>query len=269
MAKTCFVIISNRIDDSFSELVNGLRAFCNPADIAWYNSGSRQPAPSGVIEVSPSRPLKYAKITPAFFDVFEWAGGQDYDYVVNVETDMAFIKPGFLSFVEDQMADIDYLAPGLRHRTPTMTQWRPYRSLQAERAELLSILGMSYTNRCFNPGQVFSRRYISALLSSDVYPDIRGFVERNQWPERSYTLQEVILPTLADRLGLAARSYPREMAVFNRYRPYQGPYDLELSRGNSDAYFLHPVRRGADDPVRVFATEQMEHAGLALRGTSS
>lgn len=258
VAKICFVVISDTVDDSFSDLTRGLRAFCPTADIAWYNSGRRRPALSGVIEIPRSRPLKYAKITPAFFDVLEWAGEQDYDQVINVETDMAFIKPGFLGFIEEQMKSVDYLAPRLRYRTPEVTQWRPYRSLQGELPELLSILDMPYTNRCFNPGQVFSRRYISKLLSSEIYPEIRGFVERNQGPGRSYTLQEVILPTLADRLDLSSGTYPNEMAVFNRYRPYQGPYDLELARDNPSAYFLHPVRRSGEDAVRAFARRQVE-----------
>lgn len=253
MAKTCFVVVNDQVDNSFSDLVRGIRTFCPEADIAWYYSGPRRRELDGLITVPRARPLKYAKITPAFFDVLEWAAEQDYDHIVNVETDMTFIRPGFLRFVEGQMQDVDYLAPRLRRRTPAVSQWPAYRSLRSELPELLSLLGMTYTNRCFNPGQVFSRRYASAVVSSDIYPALRGFVERNQRPGRSNTLQELILPTLADRFELSSRTYPDDLAVFNRYRPFQGTHDLALARDHPDAYFLHPVRREDDDPVRVFS----------------
>jgi hypothetical protein len=247
---TCFVAISDTVDDTFEDLVLSLRAFCPGADIAWYNSGPQRETPFGLRRVSPSRPLKYMKITPAFFDIFEWAREQDYDRIVNVETDLAFIKPGFLEFIERQMSDIDYLAPGLRRRIPRISLWPAHRTLAGERQELAAILGMDYVNRCFSPAQVFGRRYISAVLSSENYPELRSFLERNQHPQRSWTLQELLLPSLADSVGVASRSYPAHMAPFNRYRPHHAPLDLDLAQAVSDAYFIHPIRRDSGDPVR-------------------
>ncbi|MET7575513.1 hypothetical protein ABZT04_44790 [Streptomyces sp. NPDC005492] len=247
---TCFVIISDTVDDAFEDLVLSLRAFCPGADIAWYNSGPQRETPFGLRRVSPGRPLKYMKITPAFFDVLEWAHREDYDHIVNVETDLAFIKPGFLDFIGHQMEAADYLAPGLRRGIPQVSLWPAYRTLAGERQELTEILGMEYLNRCFSPAQVLGRGYISAVLSSDNYPRLRAFVERNQHPQRSWTLQELLLPSLADSVGVMARSYPAHMARFNRYRPHQAPIDLKIAESAADAYFLHPVRREREDPVR-------------------
>ncbi len=259
--KSCFVIISDRIDDCFQDLLSGLRTFCPSVDVAWYNSGRRQPAPPGVIAIPHSRPLKYAKITPSLFDMLEWAADQDYAWVMNVESDMAFIKPGFEKFVEEQLKDVDYIAPGFRTHIPDISEWPAYRSLRAELPELLTILGMSHTNRCFNPGQVFSHTYFRTLTSSEIYADIRAFVERNQRPDRSFTLQELILPTLVDRFGLSARPYPDDVAIFNRYRPYLSAYDIELAERHPDAYFIHPVRREVQDPVRSFVKKLALSAG--------
>lgn len=249
--RICFVILSNHLDDSFHELIRALRTFCPDSDIAWYNSGRRESPPPGIRKIPTSRPLKYAKIAPALFDMLEWTGQHDYDCMVNVETDLAIIKPGFEQFIEEQMTEVDYLAHGFRRRTPTISMWPAYRGIQSELSTLLSILGMNYTNRCFNPAQAFSRKYISTLLSSDIYPNLRAFTERNQRPELSYVLEELILPTLADRFELSARPYPADVAIFNRYRPYHGPDDLALALRNPAAYFIHPVRRDPDDPVRA------------------
>ncbi|GAA2205003.1 hypothetical protein GCM10009850_006530 [Nonomuraea monospora] len=200
---------------------------------------------------------------PAYFDIFEWAAGQDYDHVITVETDMVFIKPGFTRFIAEQMKDADYLAPGLRRNIPASSQWPAYLSLKPELPELLSILGMTHTNRSFSPGQVFGRDYLRAVVTSDIYPALRGFVERNQRAGHSYSLQELLLPTLADRFGLTARSYPDAISLFNRYRPFQTAQDLALALDHPSAFFLHPVARTPDDQVRALVREpRAPHAVL-------
>jgi uncharacterized protein YjbI with pentapeptide repeats len=251
-AATCFVIISHTVDDTFEDLVLGLRAFCPGADIAWYNSGPPMENSFGLRLVTPARPLKYMKITPAFFDIFEWALDKGYDRIVNVETDLAFIRPGFLDFLEKYMQDADYVAPGLRRNIPPVSMWPAYRTLAGERDELASILGTKHVHRGFSPAQVFSRGYISAVLSSDSYARLRVFVEQNQQPQRSLTLQELILPSLADSVGVTSRSYPAHLSRFNRFRPYQAPIDLEHALNTPDAFFIHPIRRDSEDPVRSF-----------------
>ena len=247
---TCFVVVSDVVDDAFEDLVLSIAAFCPGADIAWYNSGQRRDVPCDLERVVPDRPLKQRRITPAFFDVFEWAGDRDYDCVVNVETDLAFIKPGFLDFVDARLRDVDYLATGLRYRVPRISMWPPYRSLGEGRAELAEILGIDHFNRAFGSVQVFGRGYVRALLSSDRYPAVRAFVERNHRPERSSSLHELLLPTLADSLGVRSGSFPDQTSVFNRFRPHQSELDLSAARSAADVYFVNPIRRGAADPVR-------------------
>ncbi|TDC84230.1 hypothetical protein E1193_06555 [Micromonospora sp. KC606] len=253
--RTCFVVISDSVDDSFEDLVLSIRAFCPGSDIAWYNSGQRREAPFGLERVLPDRPLKQGRITPAFFDTFEWAADRDYDCVVNVDTYLAFIKPGFLGFIESQLRDADYLGSGLRYRVPRISMWPPFRTLGEEREELTGILGTDHFKRAFGCVQVFGRGYISALLSSDRYPAVRAFVERNQRPDRSRTLHELILPTLAESVGVKSRSYPDHLTTFNRFRPFQSELDLTTALATTDAFFVNPIRRSAADPVRRFVKE--------------
>jgi hypothetical protein len=130
--------------------------------------------------------------------------------------------------------------------------WPPYRTLLGEeREELAGILGIDHVNRAFGAVQVFGRRYLSALLASDSYPKLRDFVERNQRPGRSHSLQELLFPTLADSLGLRSRAFPGHQTTLNRFRPFQSELDLTAAFSTPDAYFLNPIRRRADDPVRA------------------
>ncbi len=264
MASICIVLCDHRNDLYLQDMIDGIAALCPRTNIAWYNSGDEPPRPGSVgtsVAMLPrSRPLQYAKVTPFFLDMFEWAAGQPYDYVVNAETDMAFIQPGFEWFIAQAMNEADYLAPGYVRDTPRTSRWRPYRSLRPELPELLSILGIGITHRCFSPGQVFSTRYIETFLGSAWHSELRGFVSRNQDPSRSFSLQEVLLPTAADALGLAARGYPAHLAAVNRYRPYHPAASILRARETPDAYFVHPVRRDETDGARQIVRQLARQA---------
>lgn len=256
MTRVCVVIADHQHDDFLTDLVASLEVFAPGVEAALYNSGDPStlrlhPVSRSMLVLPTARKLQYAKVTPFFFDMFEWAAEQSYDYVVNAETDMAWIKTGFDEFLVTAMDGHDYMAPGFQRDTPRTSRWRPYRSLRSELPELFDILSRSSTHQAFSPAQVFSAKYIRSLLDCSFYDDLRGFVERNQAADRSFTLQEVLLPTLADALGLSARGYPSHLATFNRYRPYQAASSVERAIVASDAYFVHPVRRQDDDPARV------------------
>lgn len=255
-ARLCFVVLDHGPDEYFDDLLHGIRRFCPDAEVYWYDSGpAGRPAtrqPPDIQRLECSRPLAYAKVTPFFFDILEWAAGRDYDYVVNAESDMAFVNEGFEDFLASVMADNDYLAPRFARKTPKTSRWRPYRSLRPELPELFEILGIDYTNEAFSPGQVFTPRYIHTLLGSLWYPRLREFIARNQEPGKSFTLQEVLLPTLVDVLGLRAADYPAHMTACNRYRPYHAASSVANAHRRGDVPFVHPVQRDAGHAARQF-----------------
>lgn len=250
--RICFLLLDHRGDEYFRDLVATIRKFC-VADIVWYDAGdvgvNRYTA--DVPRLATSRRLEYAKEAPFFFDTFEWAAGEGYDFLVNVETDMAFVNHGFEAFLESTMAGCDYLAPRLELKTPTTSRWRPYRSLRGELPELLDMLGIGHTNAAFNPGQVFSKRFVEALLAAPFYGRLQEFVERNQQEGRSYSLPEVLMPTLAEALGLAAASYPDHLTAYNRYRPYHAVKSVRRA-ATDGVHFVHPVRRDPEHPARSY-----------------
>jgi hypothetical protein len=262
-SRTCFIVIDHTGDQYFDDVVEGIRTFCPDAGLVWYDSGAARSSSGAPPRLAASRPLAYAKITPFFFDLFEWAVDQPYDYVVNIESDLALIADGFEQFVATAMRDLDYMAPLFRRGTAATSRWRPFHSLRPELPELRGILGTSTTNQAFSPAQIFSTRYVNELLSSRFYPELRAFVERNQAPGRSFTLQEVLLPTLADVLGLAAAGYPEQVAAYNRYRPYHSVQSVRAAQRRGDVHLVHPVRRDSHHPARQFVRSLY---GLPCRG---
>jgi hypothetical protein len=253
ISQAAIVIIAHDVDDYLIDLLQGLRRFCPAARLAWFDSGvdpGRYRV--GVERIPASRPLTYARVTPAFFEIFEWFMDTDASLVINVETDAALIAPGYLPAIERLLAGADYVASRYRTGTSRTSRWRPYRTLKPDLPELLDLLSVDQTDQAFSPGQVFSRRYVETLLSADWYPKLREFVTDNQVRERSFTLQEVLLPTIVRALGLRARAYPAAWERYNRYRPYLAASAIReaVSQGVS---LVHPVRRDADDPARRLA----------------
>ncbi|MGH3844026.1 MAG: hypothetical protein ACRDS0_21655 [Pseudonocardiaceae bacterium] len=184
-------------------------------------------------------------------DIFEWAHQQDYDYVVNVETDLSFVTDGFTDLVADGMRDADYMVAKVVPTISPTSRWRPYRSLRPELSELRDILETQTFSGGFSPAQVFSWRYVQTVVESPFYCRPRRFVEQNQSPLRSFTLQEVLLPTLAGVLGQRIRDYCPEVARFNRYRPYHSAASVSAAR-SAGVPFVHPVRRDPTDAARQF-----------------
>ena len=245
-------ILAHDDEDSLRDLVVNVRHFCPEAQLVLYNSGldPELGACLGLEAFPAPRRLIYTKVTPFFLDLFEWAvsEGRSFDYLVNLETDMLFIRKGFACFLAEVMKESDYMAPWFRRHTAKMSKWRPIRSLRPELRDWYRLFGFEHTHRGFSPGQVFSRAYVETLVSHPAYPEIRRLVGQN----RSYSLQEVLVPTLVDFLGMRGRSYPTELDPVNRYRPYQAVSGVRRALALSDAYFIHPVRRAPADPSRTY-----------------
>jgi hypothetical protein len=265
----CFIFLDHKGDGYFRDLVRGIRAFSDGADIAWFDSGDVGVVPGmeDIPRIPSSRPLKYAKEAPFFFDAFEWAVGRGYDYLVNVESDMAFINHGFPDFIAKAMEGRDYLAPNLRLRTARTSRWFPYHSLRAELPELLRLLDIGHTNASSNPGQVFSMRYVDAVLSAPFYGGLRAFIERNQSPTASSSLPEVLMPTLAEALELPFGDYPESTAKYNRYRPYHALASVRRAEAEG-AHLIHPVRRDPEHPARQYVRRLAAEALASVRSAA-
>lgn len=248
--RVLMAILAHADARSLRELVDNVRAFCPGADLVLYDSGADPHLGDGLdVERFPvPRRLEYSQVTPFFLDVCEWlsAEGRDYDYWVNLETDMLFVRSGYVHFLRETMSGYDYMAPLFARHNPRTSRWRPIRTLRPELPRWYAVLGFEHTHRGFSPGQVFARRYVDELVGHERYPEIRRLVAEN----RSNSLQEVLFPTLVDFLGQRGRSYPEEWAPINRYRPFQAVRGVRRALGLSDVHFVHPVRRDPDDPAR-------------------
>lgn len=254
------VILAHNDEMSLSDLTRNILYFSPECVPFLYNSGedANLGAGTGIERIPSTRRLEYAHIMPFFLDIFHWFINEPrkFDYLINAETDMLFFRRGFEAFVKRSMKNYDYMAPLFSRGISKKSKWRPYRSLQNELENWTRLLGFENLNRAFSPGQIFGRKYVERLLNHPKYSEICRLVRMN----KSFTLQEVLNPTLVDFLQVRGRSYPDGLEPIIRYRPYQSIAGIKRALKMPNAYFVHPVRRDRKDPARCFITSMMPSA---------
>ena len=262
MKNIIMVILAHNDPDSLADLVKNTRHFCPISRLMLYNSGIDHSLGKRLdLEIlSISSQQLYAKITPFFFDVFEWfvKNGDTYDYIINLETDMLFIRHGYEEWVTSEMSGYDYMAPNLVKFVSPKSKWRPYKSLRPELSNWYDFFGFKYVHGAFSPGQIFSQRYVESIVTHKQYSELKRLIAEN----KSYTLQEILFPTFPDALCLAAKSYPSELKPVIRYRPYHAVSGIKRAINTPNAYFVHPVGREPDNLARLLIHSLQEKSRL-------
>jgi len=245
--------------DALPDLVANARHFNPGATLALYNSGNDPTLGDGldIDRIIPSRPLTYAHVMPFFLDTFEWlhTNSIQYDYLVNLETDMLFVKAGYETWTDAAMRHTDYMTANYTTEVNTHSITRCVYTLRPYLAQWYDLLGFEHVHIGFSPGMVFSRRYVDRLVGHGQYGRIKAMVEDSR---DAMSLQEVLLPTLAEYLGLWARGYPKVGREFNRFRPYQTLATARRAITTNDVYFVHPVPREGDNAARMMVREMVE-----------
>lgn len=257
--RVCLVLLEDRPGPATHDLLLSARQLAPDFEIFWYDSSAgmrHEHGCFGATRLDSSRPLKYAKVTPFFFDALEWfVANGDFDLMINIESDMVFTGSGLSAFFAAALRDHDYMVPRLQRNVSVKSKWRPYRSLRKELPELAEILGHRALHGGFSPGQVFTRRYADKVLSAPFYAELRRFIDSNQGADMSFTLQEILLPTLGGMWDLRARDYPEADLQYIRYRPYHSvaSYRKAVAIGSP---FVHPISRDEENNTRIAVRER-------------
>ena len=242
MKKIVMVILAHEEPDALADFVRNIRYFCSNANLLFYNSNPVPGLGEGLdlLVIPNSNQQAYENLTPYYLDVFEWLikYSISFDYFVHLESDMLF----------SAMAGFDFMAPHLT-KFHTMKQHYPYKTIRPELPEWYKLFGFEYVHWGFNPGFVFSRKYIESIVNFKDLPTLREKVKNS----KAFALQEILLPTFTDVLGLEGRSYPkRGNRRSNRFRPYIIVWAIRAALKNPQVFYVHPVRREADSKARVF-----------------
>lgn len=245
----CFAVLAHDRPAALAELVDALHLTAPGSEIVIFNGG-RDPSLTDGFDLCPgSRPLRHGHLA-AFHDAaLEWFAGRPGDWLVTLDSDVLPTRSG----LDEHLATLgaDYAAGHLSPVQPG-TPWRPGRRFLRTWPLWQPVLGIEHPWRCFNPVQVFSRRYVDAYLAWPSRPALLDLVAAS--PHEA--LEEIVWPSVAAALGLRLAGLGGDGAL--RLRP---PTPDELCEHLTDpaVHLVHKVRTTPDAVERLLI-------GAHLRG---
>lgn len=254
--KICFALLVHNRREIVIDLLDNLRYYCPNSSIVLFNGGDDPELCEGLgYPVCPtSRKLVYGVTAVYMLEVMKWLEdtGEEYDYLINLDSDVFFLKKGYESFIIDEMKDKDYM--GVGNKVPD-DDFYCLLQLRHEKRMWEPLLGKEPYIESFNVGQVYSRTLVQRILSSEQY----RLLHKNLLKTQSFGVDELVYATLVDRLGIQVHSYPKEMTAIIRYRPHF-PLDEVIHYLNKKphAHLLHPLYRRMKDEARVAIRELMK-----------
>lgn len=226
---------------------------------------------------------RYGALHGYMIDCLRWAcQDRDFDTVTNIDSDQMLLHPGYT----EQLAEITAQHPnfGLLQSSPAAVDWPttgsqnliPLGFLEGTSASavisypqytaLLELKAwvpflMKFTNGSdhhfsglshypkwtFWPGTVFSRQAATAilnLLDTNIY--LRALIGRSQ----IFATEEIVFPTLVSLLGFDLVQTPFDETCL-RFQTRYSVDTLEESLRLPDRFWMHPVPRDMEDPLRV------------------
>ena len=210
-ADICFAVLLTEAERLWTTRAeHPLVTFAPGHRIVLFNGGSDRSLHSGLdIDVCPySRPLRYGFLPRFHSEVMRWLVEDDRrcDMLINVETDMALIKPDIEGFLDRTMTDSGYMGahfeivpdpPNAPWCQPIVDQWPTWQSWFQT--------GRPYT--AFNPGQAFRWEYIERFVRTRASStssrrwrapaSLRGRRRcMHRWPSASSLVQSGILAVM-------------------------------------------------------------------------
>jgi hypothetical protein len=238
--------------------------------------------PGVLIHPAPRR-HRYAGSHGFMLDCLRWAcRDRDFDTVTNVDSDQLLLRPGYSQCLAEAVAPCPNLgmlksgplAPGWPTdgtggliplgfagesgapayiNQPQLTAlnelhaWAPFLTRHDAGGGYQSAVLRHFPRWSFWPGVVFTRRAALALLDlydGDLY--LRALLGRTQ----IFAAEEIVFPTLLSLMGLDLVRTPFDEACVRFRTPYTLDA-LEESLRVPDRFWMHPVPRDMDDPLRA------------------
>jgi hypothetical protein len=222
-------------------------------------TGGRPPGYDGVIQRAPPRSVPGRLHHWAFACMRRALAGGRFDTLTIVDSDQLALRAGYGAALAGYLgrrtgpgvlgvlANVAPPAAGRRRTRARATaaawregpQWEPFLRRFPRAAE-------RFVCWTFWPAAVFSAQACQALVELwDADAVLREIVERSQiWP-----LEEIVLPTLVALLGMAIERTPFRCDFLLHRFDYR-PEEADRALATPDAYWIHPVPRRPDDPLR-------------------
>lgn len=275
MPGTLHACLVHERPDCVADLVLNLHHLDPDSPILLYDGG-RDPAllrdfpwerHGAVVHPSP-RPMKWGHLHEFALDCMRWAQQHlPFDTLTVVDSDQLAMRAGHAArnaaFLRERpkvglVGSAPPPRPGTARPAPVVTAWgeiRPWRPFLRRFPDGEA----RWAHWTFWPSTVFTAdaaRDLVRLWDGDA--QLRDLMRRS----KLWATEEVLLPTLVALLDYEVAETPCHHE-WVRYRARWSLAQLDLALADPDAFWIHPVPRRIDDPLRARIRERHGHYGEA------
>lgn len=251
-----FAVLAHENDEVLANQVENLRTFNPSCQVVLYNGGNQANLGKKLnIPICPySRPLQKGRLGHFFLDTMRWLKKTklSYDFLVNLDSDVMFVRPGFEKFLKGLMRGYDCMGINmlLQHKPDDLPHWYPGQTMWREWERWKPVFQMDYFCGCLNSMQVYRRTIVNRMLAGLDMKLVNKLIAET----RVYALEEILYATLAVRCGAKHRSYPYESVEYVRLDVPIRVEEVRQAQLNPNIYFVHPVLREMSDATRQWIT---------------
>ena len=288
--KNVFSCLVHEKPDVVWDMVCNLRCLDPASSVLLYNSGHASLLDDCRLHSDPcvfihpnSKPQRYGSLHGYMVDCLRWVcQDTDFDTITNVDSDQLLLHPSYtmrlagitaqhpkLGMVRSSPATAGWPTTGSQGLIPlgfveglnalvviSYPQYTAFNEFKAWSPFLMKFANSSehhfsglnhYPKWTFWPGTVFSRQAAKAilnLLGTNIY--LRALIGRSQ----IFATEEIIFPTLVSLLGFDLVQTPFDEACL-RFKTLYSVDTLEESLHLPNRFWMHPVPRDMNDPLRV------------------
>lgn len=243
--KTYFAILAHKNEEALAAQIQNIRHFNPDAGIIIYNGGTDPDFGKrlNTLHHPNSHPIRYGNLTPYFWEVMKWLEENhiEYNYLINLDHDVLFVKDGFLEYVDKLMKDYDVMGWDMvTSHSPSDAVITCCREMWAEWDTWGPLFGTNSFIRYLNSTQVYRHDIVRRMLETTD----QGLVEDMIANSKVFALEEIFFVTLAASKGARIREYPRD-ENWKRSSRFRGQITLEEAEWVKEHpyyYWIHPVK---------------------------
>ncbi|MED4224970.1 glycosyltransferase family 4 protein [Neobacillus cucumis] len=262
----CFAILAHSKQDVLENQIENIRKYNTGCKIVLYNGGiDPEFGKNASVPICPySRPLEKGKLGHFFLGVMRWLEeiGEEYDYLVNLDSDVMFIQKGYEEALNREMNGYDGMGinMGSQHSPDEVLHWYPGQTMWREWHRWQPFFQTDYFYGSLNSMQVYRRETVHKMMHG---LDIKRLEELIDATE-VFALEELLYPTLAARSGARLRSYPYQYGTFVRLGENLKIEDLVEAKKQPLVFFVHPIDRSLENEARRWINSQGEDKRLVI-----
>jgi glycosyltransferase involved in cell wall biosynthesis len=275
-----FACLVHESPECVVDLVRNLRHFDPESPVLLYDGGRDAAlldafpfARYGAVAHPRPRPLEWGKLHDFAFDALRFAlATWEFDALTIVDSDQLLVRDSYSALLARALAGRSRV--GLLGSSPSRqepgTKIGPaaaaFREIDLWRPWLRRFPGgeAAFGHWTFWPSTAFTAaaaRDLVDLVDSDA--QLRGLLQRT----RIWATEEVILPSLVALLGYEIAASPSSQD-FVQFRKSYDENQIDHALDRPDVYWLHPVPRRYDDPLRRHVRERSAHYERASGGAA-